>query len=398
MARTVPDFFRWLLGYVVLRVPQGGTAFFRRAVEEGLRLFGISWRQGELRAGVLLPDLGRLRRVARSSRVRVRLEGGHGWPYAARRAQRRPVLALGIGLTLLLWAALSSLVLQIRVEGVTGKLRDQVLQVAGEAGLVSKGFRPLINPEEVVRRIEAIPGILWATLSFDGTEAILEVREGHQVTPPKAPWPQNLVAAKRGIVVRVVVFRGVAQVSRGDAVLPGEILIAGAWGPPPGTLAKEQVGPPSPIADGEVDALVQYEAAIQVPLVTRSQIPEGKAFWVAQGDFQKRSLFHLGGPGTAPYEVLREIRLGPPGAGGLTLRLIQPIRVVQQRIPVETALDNARASLKRNLDKGLPLGARWLKWQEGYKIEKTDLVLNVRATAEENIARPEGERSPTKTH
>lgn len=381
---------RWLIGYVRIRVPQRGARFFTIAHQEGLGLFSISWRGGGLEAGVLLPEVGHLRRVVRRSRVRVELTGQGGLPFLVRPMRRRPALVAAAGVFLVAWFVLGQMVLSVTLDAPAA-VAANARAVVAKGHLAPFTFRRALDTATLAQGLRAIPGVIFARVTFDGTRAIVTVRPGPPPTGLPGMLPKTLVAARSGVVLRVVVFQGVALVSRGEAVRQGEILVRGSAGPPPEMLAPG-VSLGAQGADGEVDALVEVTETVRLPLVREEWRPSGSPAWRLAVALLGRTYLLLPGPQGPALKALRRLGAGSMRRTGFTAVLEEPLHRVRLHLTPGEAARKARQVAEARCRAEAP-DARWLGWRQGYKIQKNELVLTLTGTAEENIARPAGRRS-----
>ena len=114
-----------------------------------------------------------------------------------------------------------------------------------------------------------IPELSWITLNTHGSRLEVLVQE-------ETPKPElidggehvEIRAAKPGIITDMIVNRGAAQVSDGDTVAEGDLLVAG-----------EIIGFRGAVpvrADGEIWARTWYEISLEMPLETVEKRPTGR--------------------------------------------------------------------------------------------------------------------------
>ncbi|MBX6395285.1 MAG: sporulation protein YqfD, partial [Alicyclobacillaceae bacterium] len=154
---------------------------------------------------------------------------------------------------------LSSLIWTVDVVGTRDLEPEFVLEKAKEVGLYPGAWRPAGSEIDRLqgKLLQLLPNVGWVGLHMAGTRITIEVME--QVKPKERDGspagPQQVVAAKRGVVESVLARRGVIRVHRGQTVAPGALLISGQM--PDGTLVA---------AEGAVNAHVWYTSEITVPL------------------------------------------------------------------------------------------------------------------------------------
>ncbi len=143
---------------------------------------------------------------------------------------KRPILALGILLIVLLSVLMSRFVLLVRVEGnetvPTRLIQEQVFS----SGVKLGSFSRRIRSEQVKNQLlEAIPQLQWAGVNIEGCVATVRVRENSldAVQEKRNGFVTNVVASKDGIVESITVTEGQRLCAVGDAVKASQILISG---------------------------------------------------------------------------------------------------------------------------------------------------------------------------
>jgi|GEM_PF-2733383 len=382
---------RWLFGYIVVRVPRRGTAFFREASRRGLALYGLSWKGRSLRATVLLSDVRELRRVVRAAGARAQIVGGWGLPFVWRRVRAHRLLMTVLAASLLAWAALGETIQAVDIRGGGPSVRREVLATLRTAGV--ERWRPvaLVDVERAVRDLKSLRGVLWAEITFDGSHAVVRLEMAPKATPSPSPPASRMVAAAKGIVRRVVVTQGIALVKRGDAVLPGQVLITGYEGPPPSAVSP--MAPTPRAALGEVDAVVEHTLTLTLPIVKTSLVAAGPAFWSLRVSLPNRPpiTFRSGRAGPLTRNLWQ--KAASYRGFGVSLARSESLTRVKEVRSIGELVARGRSLARIRLEARSPKVAKWLGWREGYKLQGTILVYTLTGTAEEDIARPVGRRS-----
>lgn len=135
----------------------------------------------------------------------------------------------------------------IRVE-YTGDLIDGVAETVERSGVCEWTFLPGLDCEALERELLALDGVAFAAVTRRGTRVYVDVRaERHEDGILGIP-AGNVTAKVSASVTRVIVRQGTAEVSYGDIVREGDVLI-GAY-----VISGEEKVPCA--ADGEVYGLV----------------------------------------------------------------------------------------------------------------------------------------------
>ena len=141
-------------------------------------------------------------------------------------AAKRPGILLGIALFLAFSYAAKPLVLSVEYEGGAAYLQEEVAAVLRENGV--EPFR--FAEKSTLKRAEK-----QALASFRVLNRVSVEKRGFVVTvtleadplPVETEKPPKIVTDRAGTVRRITVLRGKAEVSAGDEVQPGAVLISG---------------------------------------------------------------------------------------------------------------------------------------------------------------------------
>ncbi len=214
----------------------------------------------------------RIRGVARKTRTIVKIYQKKGLPFIKRKMARRKFFWMGAMILISLLVYLSSFVLIIKVDGFEDAQRQQLLANLSRLGLKAGSSRKeIIGKKDLIEREVMIhtPGAVWLAITVRGVVAEVKV-----VQRKNAPAPADscdIVAAKDGVVTKMVVVRGVPAVKEGDTVAKGDLLISGVqWLTNSETRELEKHEVP---ASGIVVAKVWYDLEIVEPkIVWRPEI------------------------------------------------------------------------------------------------------------------------------
>jgi similar to stage IV sporulation protein len=172
------------------------------------------------------------------------------------------MLAAGLILFLFIIYGLSSFVWTVEVEGAEEinpqKVLSELESLGVQAGVLKSDIDSLWIENQLIIRI---PELSWASLEIRGSKAVLRVRES--VLPPvliDRDTPCNVVAAKDGIIDKMIVLDGQAMVSEGQTVKKGQLLISGII-EHPNTIGVRYVH-----SMGKIIARTWYEETVELSL------------------------------------------------------------------------------------------------------------------------------------
>lgn len=365
----------FLLGYVELRVEgRHLERFVNLAVSNGIYVWDVRRLEGELRLRMGLRAFRRLRPVARRARCRIRVLGRRGFPFLLRRVARRRVLWVGAAAAFLLLYVLSAHVWFIQVDGLQEVPERRVLAALDRLGLRPGVAKRGLQLERMADRLPIeVPELAWAGIHIRGTRAVVRVAERTVLLRRQAPdeAPADVVAAKDGVITRVLVLMGESVVSEGQTVRRGQVLIRGHLTPYEGEPPQDagKLPPPRRVrARGMVRARVWYDTYAETPLRPEIAARTGAVFTRRLVRVAGKTVV-LSGFGKVPFaDYQREETVVRPAAWRknrfpvelFTLKYYEVVRRVETLTQGE-ALRRAQAEAKRRLLERIPVTARILR-------------------------------------
>lgn len=267
--------FHWLFGCVKFQIYGDAARFLNLAAKSGLLLWGFARSEAGAFACCRPGDYRRLRPIARRCRVTLRCRERRGLAFELKRARQRPGLMIGTAVGVAVFWLLSGFVWGVEVSGTETVSERTVLRAAAENGVFVGARRSGVSGRLAAHGIlSEVSGLSWVAVNTNGCFAEVIVREGER-TPEVTDDSKltNLVAARAGTVVAIEAERGRPEVTLGETVQAGQLLISGSyqeekdpWSSSP-NAPYEQLG----AARGRVIAETYREFAVQVPAEKRIQ-------------------------------------------------------------------------------------------------------------------------------
>lgn len=262
-------------GYVIIQIK---GADVERLLNE-MQFAGIPVRnirrvdRATIRCQLRATDFKRLHGLRNRRRCRIRIVSRSGVPFHLARFWRRKALWIGLALVFAAIAVLSTRICFIRVTGCERIAEQTVLRALESLGVTVGRPRSGLSLPTLGNELLATDSrIAWAGLSLDGVVLTVEIVEAVIVPEPIDPnTPCEVVAAKDGVIVRVVARAGTPAVRAGDAVQAGDVLING-------DLTREDSQLPLRVhAYGEVRANIYYFSEAAVLPETMELQPSGQS-------------------------------------------------------------------------------------------------------------------------
>ena len=136
-------------------------------------------------------------------------------------------LAAGIVVIVLMLCVQQFFIVEVEIKGNTGVSEAGIRSVAVDNGLKEYGFRWNYNADQVKSAIfEKYKDVTWVNIAEKGSYALIEIVEGHKITPDTdGDKLHDVIAAKSGYVQEMIVKSGYPAVKEGDYVEAGQVLI-----------------------------------------------------------------------------------------------------------------------------------------------------------------------------
>lgn len=223
--------YYYLGGY--LEVCLGGFSperFLNLCMARQIRVWNLRFQDGRYFFFIPLGDFYKVRPLARKARARLRVTGRYGLPFFLHRNRNRKLFAAGVAGFFLVLFVMSRFIWNITLEGNYRFSDDTLLHYLAQQEIrygVRKRGIDCESLEESIR--SSFPDIIWVSAQISGTRLMIKVKEndGMRSIPVKDETPRNLVAEKDGVITRMIVRSGKAQVKPGDEVKRGQVLVSG---------------------------------------------------------------------------------------------------------------------------------------------------------------------------
>ncbi len=228
--------------------------------------------------------------IARRCGCRVTVLKKSGIPFDAHRLSRRWMLCLGLLLSVLAVWYLSGCIWTIRVEGGEPGTRQQILTLLEQNGVRTGTRRSSIRVKELKNTVlQADDKLLYFTLNFSGTQAIVQVWERKdQAEKPEMQPPCNVISQYAGVVEAIRVRTGKALVKAGDGVAAGDMIATGV-------VVNEHDETDSTLLHARAEADVRFTRTLTAVIPSELWMKEGTGQVQRQNSLQLgRSRFPLG--------------------------------------------------------------------------------------------------------
>lgn len=371
--------YRFFFGKLKLRVK---GEFVERILNlctyNGLTIWGIRKREDAIFLYMSVRDFRLLRKIVRGTHLRVHICKKIGFPFLFNRYKRRYGLFAGAAMFFLLLNLMSGFVWNIKVEGNSLIAGDVIIAACNDVGIREGIPVSAISPSEDKIDLQlAVDGISWAAINIEGCILTVNVSEIHR-TEPEEKEPCNLVAQFDGVIKKIEANEGNAEVTVGQAVTKGDLLVSGVVELKNGSVHFVR-------ADGMVMAEVYENHKVSVPLKqTVKQLATKSSNRYALSLFGIKIPLYLGG-GSGEYFKCCERMTISNGRAYLPFYLYKTnFREIEKHnisLSEEQALGIARESINKRLG-----DAEIIDKKEKIVCDDETLILESEITVIKNIA------------
>lgn len=186
-------------------------------------------KQSVLTANISIRDFKKIRKIAKTSKCRVKIVEKKGLPFLFERYKKRKLFAIFLAVILLGLVAMSNFIWNIEIKCEEEIATEEIMEILKENGLEIGKLKKEIDTVKVVQALRhEREDIAWAGIQFAGTNATIEIVKAK-------PKPEiineeeycNIVSDKEGIITKINVQNGTAAVKVGDLVKQGTTLVNG---------------------------------------------------------------------------------------------------------------------------------------------------------------------------
>lgn len=224
--------FQWLRGYVSFEFSKGFIeGFINDCFEQRINIQSLSKNGNILQGECSGATYFRLHRIARKNGGVVAITHKYGPIFALLRLRNRWGILVGIVCGIIIVNFLSGFIWNIDIVGTNEIRQADVELFLEENGLHIGSYSRSIDRDVIENLLmSSFDKCAWAHINIDGTTASIEIDE--TIDKPSVVDTKivtNVKAIKDGVIVKATTFDGWQNVSVGDSVVEGDLLISGVY-------------------------------------------------------------------------------------------------------------------------------------------------------------------------
>ena len=225
------NILRYIKGYVKFTVSGGfRERFINLCNTDGIRIWNVVPEIGQIHACVSIKNFRKLRKIVKSSGVKLKITEKKGLSLFLKKHRHRSVLMVGVFFIISFYIIMNRFIWFIEVNGTHTVSHEEIISVISNYGVKIGAYAPDIDSISAGRyAINYFDGrLLWMSVNIKGSKAVIEVRDyvdNHKDTTYGEPC--NIVADFDGTILSIETINGDKAASQGSAVKSGDLLISG---------------------------------------------------------------------------------------------------------------------------------------------------------------------------
>ncbi len=221
----------YVLGYVSIKVESYYIErFINICISKKIFLWNIKREKSSiLYANIGIREYKKIRNIARKTKSKIKIEKKKGFLFFLHRYRKRKIFIGLLTLILLSLIVNSKFIWNIEIKGNEQIDSEEIIEELKREGLKIGTNKSKINVNSIINRIRLNRNdIAWIGINLKGTNAIIEIKES-KMAPQIVNEDEfcNIVSNKTGIITKINVQNGTANVNEGEIVKPGDILVLG---------------------------------------------------------------------------------------------------------------------------------------------------------------------------
>jgi len=294
--------WNFLKGYVIIKI-EGLTLerFLNLAATNDIYLWDINrvdYTILEMKATI--EGFRALKEIVNKVGCRVEIVEKRGLPFILYKLRYRKTLGIGFILFFAIIALLSSIIWDIEIIGNEKVKDEEILHLLKEEKIKEGIIKYRIDKDYVENLLlNEFDVFSFISVEIKGTKLIIEIKE--RDLPPEMideDIPTNIVAAKKGIIEKVIARNGKPKVRKGDVVEKGDVLISGIISD---EFSENQI---LVHAEGEVFARTLYSYKVEEPIIKTIKEETGRVFERKEFKIGERGIQFI--KGDIPFEYYVE--------------------------------------------------------------------------------------------
>lgn len=222
---------QFIKGYVRVRV-RGNSyeRFLNLCANHNIYLWNILSVSSGYEMNMTVKEFRRIRPLVRKTGARVNIVKRQGLPFFLHRHKKRKMFLVSFLFCLSMLVLLSCFIWDIRIEGNYSQTREVILDYLTEQGVGHGARKSGIDCKELAAELRRqFSDFIWVSVKIKGTRLFIDVQENTdlELSEEKNYDNSDIVSNVDGTIVKMITRAGNPQVSVGDVIKKGDLLVSG---------------------------------------------------------------------------------------------------------------------------------------------------------------------------
>jgi len=221
----------FILGYINIRVE---GLFIERFINMCNNKSIFLWNLNREKATILYASINprefkNIVKITKKTGNKIKITKKKGLPFIVHKYRKRKVFIYFAVSIILGIIVLSRFVWNIEIIGTNKTNKEDIQKILNESGLTIGTLKKKINTEDIINKVRLETNeVAWVGIAIHGTNVVVEIKErteAPQVVDKNEHC--NIVSDKEGIITKINVHNGTANIKVGEVVRKGTVLVNG---------------------------------------------------------------------------------------------------------------------------------------------------------------------------
>lgn len=185
-----------------------------------------------LRVKISSRDFKKIKKIARNTKCKVKIEKKRGLPILANKYRKRKIFLIALAIIAVFMIFITRFVWNIEITGENNIPQEEIRALLSENGIGVGKLKNSFNLDKVINKIRMErKDISWIGIDIKGTNLIVKINEADE-SPEVIDVNEvcNIIADKSGEISKILVKQGTARVEVGDNVKPRRFISRRSYG------------------------------------------------------------------------------------------------------------------------------------------------------------------------
>ena len=226
---------QYIRGYVTIKVWGYSTErLLNLCGNHDILVWGIESHGDYTTMNISVKGFFALRPLLKKTGTKASVLKRYGLPFFMSKMQRRKIFVAGFICCMIFWMLMSQFIWNIKIEGNYVLTEDVLLDYLEEKDVRVPMKKSRLQIEELEKALREDYGVItWTSVQIKGTTLLIYIKENEmpnydQIGQSTEPLGMDLIATKAGMISYIITRSGVPQVTLGNTVNEGDVLVSGA--------------------------------------------------------------------------------------------------------------------------------------------------------------------------